>query len=317
LLNPLFAKEEIEREKGVIQEEIRMYTEMPMRHIHHLWQRALFGGHPLGRRIDGSQESVGRMRRPDFVRYVQEHYHSENTVVVVAGKFAPERALALVTRLFAGLSKGSETFPTVAPVRLPKQLFVGERRASLEQTHIMVGVPGVSLRDDRRWAVELLATILGSGMSSRMFLNVRERHGLAYAIRTSADGYTDAGSLVTQAGVRTPEAGKALDLILREYNIIMEDSVGSAELSKAKQMLYGHLMLELEETNSLALFVGGQELLIKEILTPDQIKERIESVSAQILQQVAQDLFAPHKRAVAVLGPHRSWSSFERILEKV
>lgn len=315
LLRPLFAPEEIERERGVIQEEIRMYTETPMRHIHHLWQKALFGSHPLGRRIDGTAETVNHFRQQHFLNYVRQHYHTENTVVAVAGCFQSAEAMAAVQRLLAPLPQGQETFPRVAPTVLPKHRLVHEYRKSLEQTHLMVGVPGVSLHDERHWAAELLAIILGGGMSSRLFLSVRERHGLAYAIRTSADSYTDTGSLVTQAGVRLDQGPKALQLIQAEYDRVTEEKVTQPELEKAKQIFNGHLMLELEETNSLALYVTGQELLTKKVLTPEQIKHKVAAVTADEIITVAQTLFDRKRRAAALLSPHRSLTAFERLLK--
>lgn len=314
LLNPLFPVEEINRERGVITEEIRMYTDMPMRHISHVWNRALFGAHPLGRRIDGSPETVAAFRRKDFLAYTDRHYHTENGVVVVAGRFKEAATARLLTKLFAKLPRGKETVPTRAPAKVPQTQFVHEYRKTLDQTHMIVGSAGLSLQDERRWAAELLAAILGAGMSSRLFASVRERHGLAYAVRTSSESYTDAGSFATQTGVRTDKAAFALQLIFDEYDRVMEEPVGEAELTKAKQMLRGHMVMELEETNAIALFAGMQELLKKEILTPEAIWQKIEAVTADDIQQVAQEVLAPHKRAVALLGPQRSTTAFTKLL---
>lgn len=315
LLRPLFPPEEIERERGVIIEEIRMYTDTPMRHIGHLWQQALFGNHPLGRRIDGLVETVSKFKRPDFLAYTTKHYHTENAVVAMAGKFDPAQAQKLLAKLFSSLPQGKETFPPKAPAKTPHQRFVHEYRKQLDQTHIIVGVPGVSLHDKRRWPVEVLATILGAGMSSRLFLKVRERHGLAYAVRTSADSYTDTGSFATQAGVRTDKASFALQLILEEYDRVMQEPVADAELTKAKQMIRGHMLLELEETNALTVYAAGQELLQKEILTPAQILEQIEAVTTADIQASAQQLLVPAKRAVALLSSYKSTKEFEKLLK--
>lgn len=312
LLRPLFQTEEINREKGVIIEEIRMYTGMPMRHVQHLWQNALFGTHPLGRRIDGSEKTVASFQQRDFKKYVAQHYHAKNAVVTVAGRFDENKITALLTQLFKSLTPGDESHPKPAPRRMPAQRFVSEYRRGLEQTHLIVGVPGISLHDERRWAVGVLATLLGGGMSSRLFLSIRERHGLAYAVKTSTDQYADAGGLSTQAGVRSDSALKALELILAEYDRVMTEPVEDVELKKAKHMLHGHLMLELEETNSLAVFAGSQELLLKHMLTPAQIKAKIEAVSVSDVQAVAQELLDRRYRAVALLSPHRHTDAYER-----
>lgn len=314
LLRPLFPQEEIERERGVIIEEIRMYTDLPMRHVWHLWNQALFGTHPLGQRIDGSPETVSKFMRPDFLKYTKKHYHANNAVVAVAGRFDAKKIVPLLDKLFAPLANGTSTVPKTAPKKSPQQRLVHEYRQSLDQTHIVVGVPGVSMSDERRWAVEVLGTILGAGMSSRLFTSVRERHGLAYAVRTMTESLTDAGSLATQVGARTDKAILALELIIQEYDRIMTELVPDAELAKAKQMLKGQLVLDLEETNALAMYAGGQALLKHEILTPQEVAKRIEAVTAADVQKVAQQLLAPNKRALALLGPHKSAKAFVKVL---
>lgn len=314
LLRPLFAEEEIEREKGVITEEIRMYTSMPMAHVRHLWHEALFGKHPLGRRIDGLEKTVHKLTRKDFVDYTTKHYHTENTVVTVAGGFEPKHTMALLEKLFADLPRGKASSPKAAPTKLPHQKFVHEHRAKLEQTQFIVGVPGVSLGDERRFTAGVLAGVLGGGMSSRMFIEVRERHGLAYAVKTSSEEFIDTGSLATQVGAKNEKAELALHLIVQEYDRIMHELVSSAELKKAQEMMIGHLLLELEETNSLAVFAGAQELLEEAIMTPEDIKERVRAVTAQEVQAIARELLDTKKRAVALLGPQKDVSSFKKLV---
>ncbi|MBI3273950.1 MAG: insulinase family protein [Candidatus Colwellbacteria bacterium] len=316
LLRPLFPQEEIDRERGVIQEEIKMYTDMPMRHVQHLWQQAMFGTHPLGMRIDGTNESVSKFMRPDFVNYTKKHYHTGNTVVVVAGKFDEKKALPVLKKLFTPLPKGGETHPKAAPKTLPHTRFLHEYRAHIDQTQVMLGVPGLALSDKRRHIAALLAVILGGGFSSRLFMSVRERHGLAYTIRTSNDSYVDSGSFVTQAGVLTDKTELALKLIMEEYDRVMIEPVTEPELAKAKEMVRGHLVLELEETNAIAIFAGGQELLEKSIETPEKIWKRVNAVSARDIQKLAQELLAEEKRTLVMLSPHADVGSFETLLKK-
>ncbi len=313
LLNSVFPSREIERERGVIMEEIKMHTDAPMRHVNHLWRRALFGGHPLGRRVDGTPETVARFTRNDFLNYTGCHYHTGNTVVVVAGNFRERGILSKIEGWFRGLPRGKETKPERARAG-PTQRLVFENRSSLDQTHLIVGVPGTSLRDERRWATEVLAVILGGGMSSRLFMEVRENKGLAYSLRTSSENLTDTGGFETQAGLRTDKAGFALKLILRQYDRIMQEAVAQAEIDKARQMIKGRLALELEETNSLAVFAGMQELLQKKVMTPDDIERRILSVTAREIQSTARALLRTDQRAVAVLGPQSSPDVFEQQL---
>ncbi|MFH1354027.1 MAG: pitrilysin family protein [bacterium] len=314
LLRSLFPAEEIERERGVIKEEIKMYTDSPMQHVHHLWRRALFGKQPLGRRIDGSAKTVSAFQRSDFVSYTKKHYHTGNAVVALAGNFDSDEALDKMQLLFKELPQGEETEPEAAREG-PAERLVHERRESLDQTHLVVGVPGVSLDDDRRFAANLLAIILGGGMSSRLFMKVREKEGLAYAIRSSIDNFVDTGSLETQAGLRTDRADFALKLILQEYDRVMQEVVPAAEINKVKQMVRGHMVLELEETNSLAMFAGVQELLQNKVMTPHELWQRTQAVTAQDIQRVAQDLLSPGRRAAALLSPHESVNAFEQQLK--
>ena len=315
LLRPLFPAEEIERERGVIQEEIKMYTDNPMRHIHHLWQQAMFGDHPLGRRVDGKHEVVGALKRKDFLAYVKSHYHTGNAIVVVAGNVDVKNTQKMIGKLFTPLVQGAETVPKAAPRKTPAEKFVHEYRKSLDQTHMMVGVPGVSSTDPRRYAAGLLAAILGGGMSSRLFLSVRERNGLAYMVKTYSETYTDTGSFVTQTGVRTDKAEQALSLILQEYDRVMDELVSEEELQKVKQMARCGLVLDLEETNNLALFASVQELTEHEIMTPEEIMKHIDAVTPQDIQNVARELLQKNKRAVALLGPQKSSKAFEKLLK--
>jgi len=315
LLRPLFDEQEIEREKGVIIEEIKMYNENPMRHVQQLWMEALYGKHQLGWDIAGTAETVSAMKRSEFVKYTDTHYHTENAIVTVAGNFDSKKMTDRLNMLFADLTPGKETQPKVAPKRQPAQRVVHESRPQLDQTHLMVGVPGLSLTDEDRWPAAVLATVLGGGMSSRLFLQVRERRGLAYAVRTSTDEMTDTGSFVTQAGVRSDKAEEALRVILEEYDKVIDEPITEAELKKAKQMFRGHLLLGLEETNALALFGGMQQLLTKDIQKPAAILKTIQSVTTADVQRVAKKLLAPKKRALAVLGPQKSAARFEKLLQ--
>ncbi len=316
LLHPLFPQEEIERERGVIVEEINMYTDAPMQHVNNIWQEALFGKHPLGQRIDGKEETVRSFNRPDFLRYARKHYHTKNAIVIVSGNVNVEKAQSLIGDMFGELSRGAETKPKKAPVRIPATRFAHECRTHLDQTHMMVGVPGVSRGDRDQYAVGLLASILGGGMSSRLFLRIREREGLAYMVRTSSDEYVDAGSFVTQAGVRTDKAERALALMLEEYDRVMDEEVSEEELLKVKQMAYGSLVLHLEETNNIAVFAGMQQLLDGKVKTPSEIWDKIQAVTPRDIQRVARRLLDPKRRLAVLLSPHKSSVAFEKLLAK-
>lgn len=316
LLRPLFPKEEIERERGVIIEEIRMYTDNPMRHVQHLWMEALYGKHPLGRRIDGTEESVSGLKRKDFVAYTKDHYHTGNAVVVVAGKFDTKKVLTMMEKMFAPLAKGKETSPKPWKGKKASHKIVHQYRKGLDQSHIVVGVPGLARGDKREYAAALLATVLGGGMSSRLFLRIRERHGLAYMVRTSVDSYAGAGSFATQSGVRSDKTKEAVQMILEEYDRIMEEPVPEVELNKAKEIVRGQLFLGLEETNAMAIFTAEQELIEKEIKTPQQISDAIDAVTTEDIQALAKELLVKKNRALAILSPHKSVKAFETLLQK-
>lgn len=314
LLHPLFPEVEIERERGVIIEEIRMYTDNPMRHVQHLWNEALYGTHPLGRRIDGSIKSVSAFKRSDFLSYTGTHYHTGNAAVVVAGNFDSALASKSLNSLFKELPVGEVTAPKPAPKRVPSSRFVHEYRPSLDQAHLMVGVPGCALPDQDRWPAALLATILGGGMSSRLFLAIRERRGLAYAVHTSSDEYTDTGSFVTQAGVRADKVKEALQVILEEYDRVQAELVAEDELHKAKQILRGQLLIGLEETNALAIFAAAQQVLTNKVLQPSEVLQKIDAVTAAQVQGVAQKMLLGKHRAVALLSAQKSTKGLEKLL---
>lgn len=314
LLGSLFPAEEIEKEKGVIIEEIKMYTDNPGYHVHHLWYEALFGNHPLGRRIDGREETVKAFGRSDFTKYTSKHYHTKNVVVAAAGNFDPVKCHRLIGKLFAGLASGVESQPMAAPMKMPRQKFVFERRESLDQTHLMVGVPGLAMDSKDRYAADLLAVVLGGGMSSRLFDKIREENGLAYSVRTGSENFADTGSFVTQAGLRTDQAPYALELISQEYDRVREEEVGQAELDKAKQMIRGRLVMGLEETNSMAVFAGGQELLTKKVLSPEEIWTAIAKVTSADIKRVAGKLLDRKFRSAALLGPQKSTKVFEKLI---
>ncbi|MBI4022225.1 MAG: insulinase family protein [Candidatus Andersenbacteria bacterium] len=314
LLRSLFPAPEIEREKGVIAEEIRMYTDSPMSHVQHLWLAALFGAHPLGRRIDGSLASVRAFTRRDFRQYTKRHYHTGNAVVAVAGRFETDEVRGLVRKAFEPLPTGAATHPRVMKRRLPARRLVHERRPTLDQTHLVVGVPGIRFSDPRRFAADILATLLGGGMSSRLFMRVREERGLAYAVRASSENFVDCGSWVVQAGLRSDGVAEAWQIINEEFDRVMDELVSEGELSKAQEMLRGRLVMGLEETNAQALFCGGQALLEGSVRAPEDIWREIARVRVRDVQRVAKELLPRSRRAAALLGPQRSVRRLEEML---
>jgi predicted Zn-dependent peptidase len=313
LLNSKFEAAEIEKERGVITEEINMYLDTPMVYVTELWEELLYGDQPAGWQVIGTKENIAKMSRAQFLDYFKTHYRTKNAIVCLAGKF-DKTAHQQVEKFFGRLPKGLET----------KKLAVKEKQSKPEalvfhketdQTHLCLGVRAYDIWHKDRYALAVLANILGGMMSSRLWISVRERKGLAYYVRTTVENYTDSGYLVTQAGVAHSRAEEAISEILKEYQKIRDKKIGAAEIKKAKDNLKGITHLTLETSDELASWVAGQEILKKEILTPEQVFAKVDKVTAADLQRVARDILQPAKLNLALIGPFKEKEKFERLLK--
>ncbi len=313
-LHSVLPLREIERERGVILEEINMMLDTPMRYVAELWEELLYGNQPAGWRIIGTKENIAKLQRKNFSDYLRNHYSSQNTVVAIAGNFPVGHIEKEVGRSFSGINKN-------APQR---KLKVRERQTepqalvhhkSTDQTHLCLGVRALNIFHPQKYVQEILAVILGGNMSSRLFTEVREKRGLAYYIHTSAEDYIDSGFLMTQAGVPNNKAAQAIRIILREYQKIRERGVGAAELQKAKDYLKGVLTLSLEPSDAQAMFFAGQELLEDRILTLEGKCAKIDKVSANDVGRLAKEIFQGAKLNLALIGPHKNKENFEKLLK--
>ncbi|MDP3962877.1 MAG: pitrilysin family protein [bacterium] len=298
----LFVAEEIEKERGVITEEINMYLDTPARHIGDLWEKLLYGDTPAGWTIAGEKENIAAMQRDDFIDYLHAHYTAPNTTIVVAGKFNERTIKKTVERYFGSLkrSKAGSKKPVREAQTSPQFLLHAKQT---DQTQLMVGVRAYHLFSPKRYALSLLGTILGGGMSSRLFMEVRERRGLAYSVHTSPEFHTDSGYMVTQAGVRKEATAEALSIILAEYKKIADKGVSGEELDKAKHYTEGKILLGLETSDALAFYAGEQEALAGRIRTPDEVITTIKKVTAKQIQDVARDIFQQKRLNAVLLGP--------------
>jgi len=313
LLNSKFDEGEINRERGVITEEINMTFDNPMRYVVTLWEELLYGDQPAGWEVLGTKESVAKISRQQFVDYFNANYQTKNAVVCVAGKI--DRGIEKkVLKYFGKMSKGEggEKLSVREEQKKPEVLLFNKKT---DQTHLRLGVRGYDLFHKDRFALMLLSSILGGMMSSRLWISVREKKGLAYYVRTAVENYTDSGYLVTGAGVANNKVEEAIEAILVEYRKIRDNKIPAAEVTKAKDNLRGSLLLGLETSDELAGWVGMQELLRKEILTPQQIFSKIKAVSATDLQRVARDVFQPEKLNLALIGPFKGKEKFFKILK--
>lgn len=301
-LNSKFEEKEMNREKGVIIEELNMYLDTPTAYVGELFEDLLYGDQPSGWRIIGTKENILNFNRDKVLDYYKNHYSSDNVVVCVAGDIKPPQIEEKIKNYFGKTKKGkfSGKLPTKEIQTEPKTM-VHEKKT--DQTHLCLGVRAYGINDPRRYALSLIAIILGGNMSSRLFISVRERNGLAYYIHTSPEMFTDSGYLVTQAGVKSDGLEKAITLILAEYRDIKNKKITAAELKKAKDYLRGTMALSLDATDAQASFYATQEIMGQKILTPEEKLKMIDRVSASDVKKVAEDIFKKEKLNLAVIGP--------------
>lgn len=311
--NSLLDSAELEKEKGTILQELSMYEDSPQRSVGDLFEELLYGGQALGREIIGSVKTIKEMDRRKISRFMAQNYVGANTVVCVAGKIEPRAVFAKTGRIFGGIPRGkSSSFSRIREKQGAPQIRI--KRKDTEQTHLVAGVRTFSDMHKDRFALGLLGIILGGNMSSRLFVEVREKRGLAYSIRTDIDSYADCGYLSTQAGVKHEDAALTVELICREYARIAKEGVTEEELAKAKSYLYGRSVMGLETSDDVALFYAQQEVRKKPIMQLEEILAKYEAVNRKDIARLARKIFSPEKLNLALIGPH---SSEKGILKKL
>lgn len=306
-------QEEIDRERGTILQEINMYEDMPMRHISDLWEQHLYGDTPLGWRILGPKDNIKSFKRKDFMKYLDRGYVAKNVVVGVAGNIDVKKVLAAIEERFAGMREGEK------PVykKLREQQSVPElalHHKKTDQTHMLLGVRAYPMDHKDRFAVAILGTILGGGMSSRLFMSVRERRGLAYSVHTGGDTYYDAGYLATQCGVEHGNLEETIKVILDEYRLIATEPVEAEELNKAKEFIKGKMAMSLEGSDEVVEYLTSQEVLRGKIDLPQDKAKSVDAVTADDVLRVAKDLFVNKKLNLVVIGPQKNKTKIEKLL---
>lgn len=312
-LNPKFKQEEINKERGVIIEEINMYEDNPARKISDIWIDLLYGDQPAGWDTAGKKEVIAKLMRNDFVKYHNDHYVASQTIAIVSGMVKHNDVTSKIKKLFRSIcnAKGKNKIPTKEFQKKPGIKIFYKKT---DQTHIALGVRSYSIFDKRRYAADVLATILGGGMSSRMFQLLRDKMGAAYYVRTFSDESTDTGNLATWAGVDNSRIEEIIRAILGEYKKIKRVKISEAELAKAKEHIEGSLILGIETSDELASFYGFQEILKKEILKPEEVIKKIQNVTAEDVLEIAQDIFRPEKLNLAIIGPVKDNRRFANLL---
>ncbi len=314
LLNSTFDPKEIEKERHVIMEEIHMCRDVPAQQVDMLIDELLWYNHPLGREIAGTKESVAAITRNTMLDYLKSRYLPGNTVVAVAGNIRHREAVTDVKRVMGKWADSKLTGQFLAykePKKVP-QLRIENR--DTEQTHLCLGLPGISLFDPRRFALNLLNVVLGEGMSSRLFAEVRDKLGLAYSISSFVDHFQDTGSMTVSAGVDAKNLQAAVKAIVEQLARLKEP-IPEPELTKAREMSKGRLLLRMEDSRSVAGWLGGQEILLRKIMTLDEAIAIIDALTAEELQQVARDIIKGNKLRMAVVGPIPEDEPLEELLK--
>ena len=317
VLNPLLKAEEIEKEKGVIVEEIAMYEDTPMMKIGDVFEQLIFKGDNLGRDTIGTEKSVKSLKKDDFERYRNIHYYTDNIVITAAGGIEEKKVLSLAEKYFSGLKrtgKQEEANYNFKPSQRTPQVLLRSKKN--EQAHLIMGFLASQRGGRERFTEAVLAAILGGGMSSRLFTEVREKRGLAYSVKTSTERYLDTGEFASYAGVDVPKAEEAIKVILDEHYGLADGKkkVTEKELKIAKEYIKGHLALSLEDTRDVNSFFGEEELMLGRVETPEQVFAGIDRVSIEDIQMRAKELFVPKRLNLAIIGPFKDQAAFERIV---
>ncbi|MBI4185498.1 insulinase family protein [Candidatus Berkelbacteria bacterium] len=312
--HPRYAHEDIEREKGVIDEEINMYRDLPQRHVFDLLKSLMYGQTPMGRNVAGEHETVNAFGKTDFEDYQRSWYTPDNLIVSMAGNPLKHHWTNELTELF-----GSKT-GTKAGVFDPLKYQQSDPRVNIQfkatdQTHIALAIPTIQETDPLMPVQSVLHTILGGSMSSRLFNEVREQRGLAYYVRSSQDSYHDVGSLIISAGVRNASAKEAIEVILTQLSKLVAERVTAKELVKAKENFRGSLALQLEESSEIATYLASQELYHRQQFQPEELVAKIQAVTAGQVQDFAHTYIQKELLNLAAVGPFKE-SDFQPLLEK-
>jgi len=300
VLNPVFASNDIERERGVILEEIKIDEDNPDVLVHELFTQNFWKDHPLGKPILGTTATVARLDQPKLLDYHSGRFHAGNMVFSAAGNLDHDLFVQAVAEKFAPLHSGQPVKELPAPISSARILL--KNKKALEQVQICLGVPAPPITDESRFATLILNTVLGGGMSSRLFQTIREERGMAYSVFSDLSPYRDTGTLCVYAGTSAGKALETIDLILTEFRKLKEEILPAEELTRAKDQLKGNILMGLESSNSRMANLARQEIYFGQFFTAEEITARIDAVEAAQVQAMAQHLFDPDRIAVTLLG---------------
>jgi predicted Zn-dependent peptidase len=303
LINSKLDPEEIEKEKGVIIEEMNLYEDTPMRNIGDVFESLLYGDTPLGWDTIGKKDIINAITRQDFIDYLEKYYSPSNITVVFAGGITKNEGFDLAQKYLGKMKKFKTQKPLPAQEKQIEPSVVIKHK-NTEQAHLALGVRTVPLDSPERYALSVLASVLGGGMSSRLFSEVREKRGLAYYTKASSDQYTDAGFLVVNAGVDPKRIDEAISVIISELVSLRDNKkpISTDEFKKAKEYLKGHLVLELEDSRSVSIYFATQAVLEREINTPEEVLKKVDSIIIKDVMKVANKYLVGKSLNLAVIG---------------
>jgi predicted Zn-dependent peptidase len=299
-LNPVFASNDIERERGVILEEIKIDEDNPDVLVHELFTQNFWKDHPLGKPILGTTATVARLDQPKLLDYHSGRFHSGNMVFSAAGNLDHDKFVEAVASKFAPLQGGASLTELGAPLSSARILL--KNKKALEQVQICLGVPAPPITDENRYSTLILNTVLGGGMSSRLFQTIREERGMAYSVFSDLSPYRDTGTLCVYAGTSAGKALECIDLIMTEFKKLKQEPLPEEELTRAKDQLKGNILMGLESSNSRMANLARQEIYFGQFFSADEIIARIDAVQGDQVQAMAQRLFDPERIAVTLLG---------------
>lgn len=314
LLNSRFAADDIDRERNVILEEIKMYEDTPDELVHDIFAHTVWQGHVLGRPIIGSEEVIQNMTREDILAFYRQHYTPAKIILSVAGNIEHEEAVAKLASVFGPMQGESRERLLTGPVPHRE---IACRSKETEQVHLCIGTQGLPLGHEQIYVYQLVNTILGGGLSSRLFQEVREQRGLVYSIFSYHSSYHDTGLFCVYTGLSKQNVQPTLELVFNEIRDIQKNSVTGAELQRAKDQLKGNLLLSLENVSTRMSRLGKSQLYLGTVIHPDEIVTRINRVTLEDVQNLAQSMICPERFALASIGPWQDCGTLNELVSVV
>ena len=313
MLTPLIEPVELEKEREVVIEELRMTNDYPTNRLELLMDETLWPDQPMGRDVGGSIDTVRGIGRDQVLEYMERQYTPGNTALAVAGEIEHDDVVAIAAQHFNNWQpkEPMDWYPVRNGQQEPR---VRTENRKTDQVHLNIGLPGLPLTHPDRYALGLMNVILGEGMSSRLFLELRENQSLAYDVHSSLSFFRDCGALTVYCGVEPKKSQKAIKAIIRELKGI-QGQVSESEMYKAKELTKGRMLLRMEDTRNVAMWMGAQEALVGRVRTVDEVLEQVDKVSMQDVDRVAGDIIREDKLNLAVVGPHRSDRRFRSLLK--